>query len=94
VTNRWIVLDAMGVLYRHGDDVTDLLIPYARQRGSAATPRRIRELYRQARLGTMSSAQLWERLGIAASASDEDYCRRYELTEGVGNFLACDHGAG
>jgi HAD superfamily hydrolase (TIGR01549 family) len=83
----------MGVLYRHGDDVTDLLIPYARRRGSAATPRRIRELYRQARIGAMSSAQLWERLGVAAGASDEDYCRLYELTEGVGDFLARDHGA-
>jgi HAD superfamily hydrolase (TIGR01509 family) len=37
---------------------------------------------------------LWEGLGIAEGASDEDYCRLHELTEGVSDFLASDHGAG
>jgi HAD superfamily hydrolase (TIGR01549 family) len=93
MNDRWIVLDAMGVLYRSADDVADLLIPYARKHGSAATPERIIEVYREASLGRMSSDELWRALGIAASASDDDYCRLNELTAGLREFLARDHDA-
>ena len=29
---KWVILDAMGVVYRVGDDVADLLVPYIRER--------------------------------------------------------------
>jgi|BarGraNGADG00212_1021973.scaffolds.fasta_scaffold04520_2 HAD superfamily hydrolase (TIGR01509 family) len=79
---RVVAMDAMGVLYRSADDVTELLIPYARARGSRLGPERIHELYVQCSLGRMTSSELWKRLGTNG-ADDEEYCRGHELTEGV-----------
>ncbi len=93
MADRWIVFDAKGVLYRHGEDVDDLLIPYVRDRGSAAEAEQIRALYLEASLGAISSAQLWTSIGIPAGDSDDDYCGRHELTDGVREFLAMEHGA-
>lgn len=77
-----VALDAMGVIYRSADDVTDLLIPYARAHGSRLEPQRVLEFYVECSLGRMRSAELWERLG-ASRASDEEYCSGHELTEGL-----------
>ena len=77
-----VALDAMGVLYRSADDVTELLVPYAQARGSRLGPERIYELYVQCSLGRMTSSELWEQLGVRG-ADDEEYCRGQELTEGV-----------
>lgn len=77
-----VALDAMGVLYRSVDDVTELLVPYARAHGSRLEPQRMYELYVECSLGRMSAAELWERLGTAG-ADDEEYCRGFQLTEGV-----------
>jgi HAD superfamily hydrolase (TIGR01509 family) len=77
-----VALDAMGVLYPNGDDVTDLLIPYARAHGSRLEPQRMLEIYVECSLGRMSTAELWERLGTTG-ADDEEYCGGFGLTEGV-----------
>jgi HAD superfamily hydrolase (TIGR01509 family) len=77
-----IALDAMGVIYRSADDVTDLLIPYARAHESSLEPQRILEFYVECSLGRMTSAELWECLGVIG-ADDEEYCRGHELTEGL-----------
>jgi putative hydrolase of the HAD superfamily len=77
-----VALDAMGVLYRSADDVTDLLIPYARAHGSWLEPQRILEVYLECSLGRISAAELWERLGTTG-AYDEEYCSGFQLTEGV-----------
>lgn len=93
MSERWIVLDAKGVIYRHGEDVDELLIPYARDRGSVAGPEHIRESYLEASVGAISSARFWTSIGISADNSDQDYCGRHELTDGVREFLAMAHGA-
>jgi putative hydrolase of the HAD superfamily len=77
-----VALDAMGVLYRSADDVTELLVPYARAKGSRLGTERIHELYVQCSLGRMTSGELWQQLGTRG-ADDEEYCRWHELTEGV-----------
>ena len=72
----------MGVLYQSADDVSELLIPYARTHGSRLGRERTQELYVECSLGRLTSGELWERLG-ADGANDEEYCRGHELTEGV-----------
>jgi putative hydrolase of the HAD superfamily len=89
---RWVVFDAKGVLYRHGEDVDELLIPYARDHGSLAPAGLIRASYLKASLGEISSADLWRSIGVLGDDSDERYCARHELTDGVHEFLAVDHG--
>jgi HAD superfamily hydrolase (TIGR01549 family) len=85
---RWVVLDAKGVLYRHGYDVDELLVPYARHRGSIVPAERIRDVYLQASVGAITSAQLWNRLGIPVDGTDQDYCTRHAITDGLRDFLA------
>jgi FMN phosphatase YigB (HAD superfamily) len=85
---QWLVLDAKGVLYRHGQDVDDLLIPYARGRGSDTPAEQIRALYIKASLGEISSKQLWMGIGVTPNKADEEYCGLHELTPGVREFLA------
>jgi putative hydrolase of the HAD superfamily len=89
--DRWVVLDAKGVLYRHGQDVDDLLIPYARGRGSEASAERIRASYLEASVGEITSKELWAKVGVTSSNADEDYCELHELNPGVREFLA-SHG--
>jgi len=86
--DRWVVLDAKGVIYRHGYDVEELLIPYVQRAGSSASPERVRALYLLASVGAISSSAFWEALGIASDDRDADYCSRYELTDGFHDFVA------
>ena len=60
---RWLVLDAMGVIYRAGDDVTELLIPYLRGNGCQLTDAGIEALYLGVSLGQMTSLQFWQHCG-------------------------------
>jgi HAD superfamily hydrolase (TIGR01549 family) len=88
------VLDAKGVLYRNGYDVEELLVPYARQRGSITATERIREAYLQASVGAITSAQLWNQLDIPVDGSDRDYCMRHALAAGLRDFLAAPRTVG
>ncbi|MFC5829760.1 HAD family hydrolase [Nonomuraea insulae] len=87
-----VVLDAMGVLYRHGNVQGRVLIPYLRDRGCRAPEREIRAAYHAATLGRMSTGAFWAALGLPAS--DEDYCLRHTLTEGTREALAKPAGDG
>lgn len=78
----------MRVLYRHGNVVGSLLIPYLRSHGCSSAEAEIREVYRRCTLGEISTGQLWTQLGVAATASDADYCTRHELTPGAAEALA------
>jgi HAD superfamily hydrolase (TIGR01509 family) len=82
---RVVALDAMGVIYRSADDVTDLLVPYARSLGCRLEEDRILQAYVECSLGAMTSSELWEQLGVAGD--DEEYCRGHELTDGVPDAL-------
>jgi HAD superfamily hydrolase (TIGR01509 family) len=83
---RTLVLDAMGVIYRVGNDNRDLLCPFVREKGGIEDVSRILALYHAASLGEMSSAALWRGVGLDPGVEDE-YLRRYELTEGIIDFL-------
>jgi HAD superfamily hydrolase (TIGR01509 family) len=59
-----LVLDAMGVLYRIGDDVTHLLIPFIAQSGGLRDAARIHALYREASLGRLTADDFWVNVGL------------------------------
>ena len=82
-----IVLDAMGVLYAHGDDVGELLIPYLRGKGCKLSDRDIEHLYRECSLGRLTTDEFWIE-ACGPGAYDEDYCRSHRLTDGVIPLLA------
>ncbi len=84
-----VVLDAMGVLYQPADDVADVLIPFARQRGCTTPDDEIHALYLDASKGLIRSPELWNRLGVpgVAETLDHEFVAAYSLTEGVSEFL-------
>jgi HAD superfamily hydrolase (TIGR01509 family) len=67
-----VCFDAMGVLYTSPDDVGELLIPFARSRGSMRSESDIRATYRRCSLGDLTSADLWRWLGVAGEAAELD----------------------
>lgn len=83
----------MGVLYTSADDVTDLLIPYLRAKGSTVDKPTVEQLYRECSLGLMSSAQFWDAAGTVGAA-DEEYCLSHHLTEGLRPLLTGLRAAG
>ena len=83
--DKWLLLDAMGVVFRVGDDVADLLVPFVRERSDV--PRRVIEAsYVDATLGRMTSEGFWEAVGLASEypAVEHDYLGRgFELNAGL-----------
>jgi FMN phosphatase YigB (HAD superfamily) len=83
---RFVVFDAMGVLYKAADDVEELLIPYLRERRCRLADNEIAELYRRCSLGEFGSAEFWRRCQVIGS--DATYCARHQLAEGMCELLA------
>jgi HAD superfamily hydrolase (TIGR01509 family) len=83
---RILVLDAMGVIYSVGNDDRDLLCPFVEEKGGTKDVSKIQMLYHAASLGNISSAELWETVGLDSGLEDE-YLQRYELTNGLTDFL-------
>ena len=84
-----VVLDAMGVMYQPGEDLTDLAIPLLRELGCTKTDAEIVGVYNEASLGVISSAELWRRWGVAEDPAllDRRLLARYTLTDGLLDFL-------
>lgn len=85
-TDQILVLDAMGVIYRVGDDVNDLLVPFVREKGGLDDAERLDADYLEASLGRIDAAELWRRLKLPAVLEDE-YLRRFTLSEGLFELL-------
>lgn len=82
-----IVLDAMGVIYKSGDDVGELLIPFIRKHGGSSDHQLIEEMYLKASLGEISSKQFWHNVDIDYSLEDK-YLQEHILVDGLEEFLA------
>lgn len=84
-----VALDGMGVLYREGDDIDDLLVPFVRSKGSTASHEEITARARQLSLGRLTAADFWWSLGLHEDANDLDsqYLERFHLTPGVVQFM-------
>ena len=94
MVQRFVVLDAMGVLYRHGNVVSGVLIPYLHRHDCPRTEAEIRDVYRRCTLGQLSTDEFWAAVGVGRTASDSDYCRNHQLTVGTVDMLRGLHEAG
>jgi HAD superfamily hydrolase (TIGR01509 family) len=84
-----VALDGMGVLYREGDDINRILVPFVRERGSEVTHDEIVARARSISLGRITPTDFWTAVGVAGDPNeiDEDYLSRFQLNPGVVKFL-------
>lgn len=78
-----VVLDAMGVLYRHGNVVRNVLTPYLLSKGCRANSATILATYHACTRGEITTGELWRILGVADEASDAEYCTSHDLNQDV-----------
>jgi putative hydrolase of the HAD superfamily len=83
----WVALDAMGVIYEQAG-VSSLLASFAAGLGVAVDPAAARQAYREASLGRMSSAGLWETLGIPGADRDAEFLAARTLMPGIREFVS------
>jgi len=83
---RVLALDAMGVIYRVGDDVADLLIPFIRENGGSTDRDLINDTYIAASLGKIPASRFWQTVGLDAEYEDR-YLETLELSPGLEEFL-------
>lgn len=79
-----LLLDAMGVIYRIGDDVKEILIPFVGEKGGDVAA--VEKAYVDASLGRLSPEAFWRSVGLDPSLED-DYLERLELSPGLMDFL-------
>jgi len=60
---KWVIFDAMGVIFEVVDDVSDLLVPYLRSKNYKEPIRFIFKEYTRASLGQTTSLEFWTALG-------------------------------
>ena len=86
---RMVALDSMGVLYREGDDIAQLLVPFVRSRGSATPLDDIVARARLLSLGRITPAEFWHAVGVAGASDqlDDEYLANFQLSPGVVGFL-------
>ncbi len=84
-----VALDGMGVVYREGDDIHQILVPFVREMGSTVTEDEIIARSRALSLGRMTTADFWRSLEIEGDANqlDDAYLARHQLNPGVIKFL-------
>jgi putative hydrolase of the HAD superfamily len=61
---RWIVFDAMGVIFEEADDIEKELIPFLRRRNPGLNADLLLDTYHVASLGRMASSEFWRRIGF------------------------------
>lgn len=84
-----VALDGMGVIYREGQDIKEILIPFAREMGSELTEDEIVAKSRALSLGRLTPADFWAGIGIEGDTNelDDQYLSRFTLNPGVIKFL-------
>ncbi len=84
-----VAIDGMGVLYREGDDINQLLVPFVRAHGSETTHDQIVARARSMSLGRITPADFWRSVGLDADPNvlDEEYLAGFQLNPGVIRFL-------
>jgi HAD superfamily hydrolase (TIGR01509 family) len=60
---RWIVFDAMGVIFEEGDDILNRLVPFLRRRSCILDGETVHAVYRRASLGEISPRAFWDTIG-------------------------------
>lgn len=72
---KWVIFDAMGVIFIVGDDVADLLVPFIKKRNPSVPADQITDFYLTTSRGEMSSKQFWTAVGLGDSypAVEQEY---------------------
>jgi len=83
---NYLMLDAMGVIYKNGDDVAELLMPFVKTKNSNISEKIIIDNYRQASLGNISPEIFWRNMGLSRDIEDE-YLANFSLADGLFAFL-------
>jgi len=60
---KWVIFDAMGVIYEVADDVSDLLVPFLHSKNYTKPIKFIVKEYIRASLGQITSLEFWTALG-------------------------------
>ncbi len=76
--DKWIIFDAMGVIYTVGDDTNDLLVPFIREKNPEISKEYINECYMDASLGKITSDEFWNFMNIG---NTEKACEEYLNTK-------------
>jgi putative hydrolase of the HAD superfamily len=63
MTINWLILDAMGVIFKVADDVSDLLIPFLQSKKNSTLFKIIYKSYIEASSGKITSNEFWKTLG-------------------------------
>ncbi len=86
---RVVALDGPGVLYKEGDDIRQLLVPFARERGSTATADDVADKARLLSLGRLTPADFWKAIGVDGDPNELDsaYLATHQLSSGVVRYL-------
>ena len=84
-----VALDGMGVLYREGQDISEILLPFVREMGSEVTSDEVVSRARALSLGRLTPADFWRAIGVEGDPDelDEAYLSRIQLAPGVVAFL-------
>lgn len=84
-----VALDGMGVLYREGQDISEILLPFVREMGSEVTSDEVVSRARALSLGRLTPADFWRMIGVDGDPDelDEAYLSRIQLAPGVVAFL-------
>jgi hypothetical protein len=67
-----VALDGPGVLYREGDDIRQLLVPFARERGGSASTEDVVDKARLLSLGRLTPADFWRAIGVEGDPNELD----------------------
>ena len=65
MTDKWIILDAIGGVFVVGDDTNELLAPFVLERVSNISRDTINCAYLSAGLGDLTSQEFWTEVGLA-----------------------------
>ncbi|MFX1397330.1 MAG: HAD family hydrolase [Promethearchaeota archaeon] len=63
-TKKWIIFDAMGVIFEEGHDLHELLLPYVQQMNPSISVDTVKDSYIKASLGEISSKEFWISVGL------------------------------
>lgn len=64
MTNKWLILDAMGVIFELGRDLYELLIPFVWSKNIEISDNLMIEIYLKASKGLIKSSEIWNQLGF------------------------------
>jgi len=68
---KYIIFDAMGVIFTVGDDTNDLLVPYIWKKNPSITREEINGIYKDASLGKLTSEEFWKSVNV--ESTDKKY---------------------